>query len=124
MGKTTQTPAASTYRRIIYAYDELGSVKAVAEKCHASEVTVRRVLITEGLWSSRSSREVAALREQGLSVQEISAAMSVSVKAVEAYMPYSRGMYGESATEDAQEMREWARGLGWTGRKSRPEKML
>ncbi len=107
MGKTTQTPAASTYRRIIYAYDDLGSVKAVAEKCHASEVTVRRVLITEGLWSSRSSRQVEALREQGLSVQEIAAAMSVSVKAVEAYMPYSRGMYGESATEDAQHSREY-----------------
>ncbi len=107
MGKLTSQPSRALYGRIINAYDELGSVKNVAKKCGASEVTVRRVLITEGVWSSRTSRKVEELLEQGESVPEIAAELSVSVKAVEAYLPYSRGMYGQEQTEDSVHAREY-----------------
>ncbi len=82
-------------------------MKNVAKQCGASEVTVRRVLITEGVWSSRTSRKVEELLEQGKSVPEIAAELSVSVKAVEAYLPYSRGMYGQEETEDSVHAKEY-----------------
>ncbi len=107
MGKLTDSPSPSLYRRIIYAYDDLGSVKSTAEACGASEVTVRRVLITEGLWSSRVSVKVEELRQQGKSVQEIASELCVSVKAVEAYLPYSRGMYGQEPTDDSVRSKEY-----------------
>ncbi len=107
MGKLTGQPSRALYSRIVNAYEKLGSVKSVAKKCHASEVTVRRVLITEGLWSSRTSRKVKELVQQGKSVPEIADELSVSVKAVEAYLPYSRGMYGQEVTEDSVHAKEY-----------------
>lgn len=43
---------AELYDRIIASYKENGSVKKTAEELGTSVIKVRRVLITEGLWSS------------------------------------------------------------------------
>lgn len=86
----------SQYQQIVSAYHELGSIIAVAQKLGISEVKVRRILITEGLWSSRTSREIARLLLEGLSVEEIAARINISANAVRAYMPYRRGLYNES----------------------------
>ena len=88
-----QIQFSEQYSNIVETYEELGSISAVVEKLHVSEVKVRRVLITEGLWSSRSSRQIAELMEEGLSATEIADKLSLTVKAVEAYMPYRRGLY-------------------------------
>ena len=88
-----QIQFSNQYRSIVEAYKDLGSISAVTKKLHVSEVKVRRVLITEGLWSSRSSRQIAELAEQGLSTAAIADKLSLTVKAVEAYMPYRRGVY-------------------------------
>ena len=58
-----------------------------------SAVKVRRILITENLWSSEKSEEIRLLTDRGKNVQEIADILNVSVKAVEAYMPYQRGMF-------------------------------
>lgn len=46
---------AELYDRIIASYKENGSVKKTAEELGTSVIKVRRVLITEGLWSSATS---------------------------------------------------------------------
>ena len=88
-----QVQFSEQYWKIVEAYKELGSIAAVTKALHVSEVKVRRVLITEGLWSSRSSRQISDLVEMGFSPAEIAEQLSITVKAVEAYMPYRRGVY-------------------------------
>ena len=62
---------AELYDRIITSYKENGSVKKTAEELGTSVIKVRRVLITEGLWSSATSRTIQDLREQGLDTKQI-----------------------------------------------------
>lgn len=83
------------YDRVVESYRSLGSVGEVVKSVGLSEVKVRRILITEGLWSSRTSRHIASLLEEGLATQEIADRMHTSVKAIEAYLPYRRGVYDE-----------------------------
>ena len=83
------------YDRVVDAYRSLGSVVEVVKSVGLSEVKVRRILITEGLWSSRTSRQIASLLDEGLTTQEIADRLHTSVKAVEAYLPYRRGVYDE-----------------------------
>lgn len=85
--------ALNQYEQIIAAYDRFGSISSVVKELHISEVKVRRVLITEGLWSSRTSRQVCVLMAHGKTAQEIAEELNTTIKAVEAYMPYRRGAY-------------------------------
>ena len=93
--------ALNQYEQIIAAYDKFGSISSVVKELHVSEVKVRRVLITEGLWSSRTSRQVCALMAHGKTAQEIAEELHTTIKAVEAYMPYRRGIYDESSQSDS-----------------------
>ena len=59
------------YQQIINIYKETGSVKKTAEELGTYPIKVRRVLITEGLWHSKTSEQVADLLAKGKSVAEI-----------------------------------------------------
>ncbi len=107
MKKQSYSPDQSLYEDIVNTYLDSGSVKATCEKSGASEVTVRRVLITEGLWSSKTSKRIASLMDRGMSIEEVAAELSVTKNAVEAYLPYSRGKYGMSGTENAQNSKKY-----------------
>lgn len=91
-----ENESVSQYQMIIDAYKENSSIKEIAENLGVSVTKVRRVLITEGLWSSRSSRKVGELHQQGLSTGEIAEQLGISDKAVESYLPYSKGVYGDN----------------------------
>lgn len=82
------------YQNIIETYLRTGSVKETAELLNTYPIKVRRVLITEGLWSSRTSEAIGSLWEQGLTVQEIAEALCLSEKNIQSYLPYTRGQYG------------------------------
>ncbi len=105
--KISKVPDPELYQKIIDNYRENVSVKQTSINCSVSEVTVRRVLITEGLWSSNTSRKIAELYTQGKSVSEIASALSVKEKAVQAYLPYSRGMYGTSQSGNARSSKNY-----------------
>ena len=49
------------YQNIIDTYIQINSVKETAKLLDTYPIKVRRVLITEGLWSSRTSEEIGAL---------------------------------------------------------------
>ena len=49
------------YQQIINIYKETGSVKKTAEELGTYPIKVRRVLITEGLWHSKTSEQVVDL---------------------------------------------------------------
>ena len=89
-------PKDDLYNRIIREYKKCGSVKQTALNVGTSLVRAQRVLITEGLWSSETSDAVYELYVQGKTVQEIADELHVSVKTVQAYLPYSKGFYSSS----------------------------
>lgn len=82
------------YNRIVESYKKTHSVDKTAAELKTSRIKVRRVLITENLWSSDLSRKIAELRKEGKSVKEIAEKLHYSVKNIEAFSPYKRGSYG------------------------------
>ncbi len=82
------------YQQIIDTYKGTSSVKKTAEQLGTYPIKVRRVLITEGLWHSKTSDQIAELMKQGLTVSQIADKLVISEKNVQSYMPYSRGQYG------------------------------
>lgn len=84
------------YNRIIKEYMKCDSVKQTAINVGTTLVRAQRVLITEGLWRSDTSDAVCELYEQGKTTQEIADALYISVKTVQAYLPYSKGFYSSS----------------------------
>lgn len=95
----------SLYEKVIGEFKNKLSVKEIASKLQISIVKVRRILITEGLWSSRSSDEIGKLYKQNYSVKEIAEALHMTEKNVQAYLPYSKGVYG---LDDKSESAAWS----------------
>lgn len=90
------------YQSIIDTYIQTDSVKETAKLLDTYPIKVRRVLITEGLWSSRTSEDIGALWEKGMSVPEIAEALCLSEKNIQSYLPYTRGQYvGENRSNTA-----------------------
>ncbi len=94
---------AGLYQAVIDSYLETGSVLKTSRALSVSEVKVRRVLLTEGLWSSRTSLQVQHYHNQNMTASQIAQLFHTTEKAVQQYMPYERGMYNkEDRTTDAQ----------------------
>ena len=103
MKEKTSEPDAGLYQAIIDSYLETGSVLKTSRALSVSEVKVRRVLLTEGLWSSRTSLQVQHYHNQNMTASQIAQLFHTTEKAVQQYMPYERGMYNkEDRTTDAQ----------------------
>lgn len=96
----------SMFEQIVESYGRTKSVKDTAEELCVSRNTVQRVLITEGLWESKRSREIVKLFHEGYSAQEIADRLYLSLKCVQNYMPYTKGMNNENITEDSIKSRE------------------
>ena len=96
------------FEKIIETYANTNSTKKTAAHLNISEVKVRRVLITCGLWRSKTSDQIGDLYEKGFSVKQIAEQLYMSEKNVQAYLPYSRGAYGnQTRTSDAIRSEEY-----------------
>lgn len=90
MGNVTDAQVKS----VIASYENNNSVLETAKETGISTVKVRKILITEGLWESDTSLKIGDLLKQGMTTEEIADTLYMSVKNVQAYMPYERGVYG------------------------------
>lgn len=61
----------STTNDVISIYNSTGSMKAVHKETGLSETKIRKILITEGLYSSELGDEIQRLYESGISFEEI-----------------------------------------------------
>lgn len=95
------------YQAIIVEYDTTKSIAEIAKKLGTSQVRVQRVLITEGLWTSKRTEQIAELKAQGLSVEQMAEQLGKDVKTIQTFLPYSRGQYGKSETDDAARSKEY-----------------
>ena len=94
-------------KAVVAEYEASGSIDQTAKKLQMTKVKVQRILITKGLWSSKSSRQVAEMREQGFTVAEIANKLNKDVKTIQTYLPYSRGQYGITESYAAEKEREY-----------------
>lgn len=94
------------YRRIVESYRVNHSLSATAAETGFSTGKVMRVLITEGLWESPMSREVARLHSEGYSAAEIAEMMDRTVGNVQAYMPYSKEAIEDGGGREAGQRAE------------------
>lgn len=90
------------YQRIIAAFKQTGSVDSTAQLCGTYAIKVRKVLITEGLWHSKKSDAVNALRERGYSVSEIAEALGMEEKNVQFYLPYTGNHMSGERTDSSE----------------------
>ena len=95
------------YQQIVYEYENNQSIAAIAKKLHTTQVRVQRVLITEGLWSSRRTKQVGELQSLGMTVMEIAEELGIDEKTVQTYLPYSRGQYGGNTTDDSARSKDY-----------------
>lgn len=90
MGKIT----GMQVKAVIDSYTTNNSILETAKATGVSTVKVRKILITEGLWESDTSIKIGELSNQGMTTEEIANTLYMSIKNVQAYMPYERGVYG------------------------------
>ena len=87
--------------KVIDAYQNCKSIKKIASELNLSEVKVRRILITAGLWKSKTSDAVKELLSQDLTVAEVAERLCMTEKNVQAYMPYKKGTYDTENMSDS-----------------------
>lgn len=87
--------------RLIAVYQKTGSCKRTARTMGVSEYRARRILISAGICSQYSAA-IAVAAKRGLTVAEIAQIRGVSVKAVQAHLPYIRCAYRTESRNDAK----------------------
>ncbi len=82
-----------------HAYDDRDGIisgptlREMALMFKTSEVRIRKILITKGLYSTKVTREVLKLRQRGLGISDICKIMGLKPAAVKAALPYEKGVY-------------------------------
>lgn len=100
METKTRAPGAEIIDEVIRVYKQKGSINATALQVEMSATKVRKILITEKMWSSKRSREIGTLFDQGKSAAEIAEALGISRTMVQNYLPYERGLYDTPEKSD------------------------
>lgn len=87
--------------------------KALAEDMGIGQKKVIKILVTAGVYTSELYDQIKTLREKGMPESQIASIMGMSIKALNDYTPYKKGLYGlENASENAMKIRELRRGNG------------
>lgn len=110
----------TTKQDVLACYEETGTMLGVSQKLGISPDTVRRVLISNGIFPSKRVKEMTRLRMMGLTDDEIATYLRVKIKTVKKYTPYSRGSYvlGER-TLNAERIAQCRERKGMIRRKNR-----
>lgn len=91
------------YQQVIDDFLITGSVKQTAINVGTTLVRAQRILITEGLWSSKTSENIGRLYRENKSVSEIAGELYISEKTVQAYLPYTRNEKGYGGNNRSNE---------------------
>lgn len=68
----------------------------------------RKILITEGVYTSETAEKVQKMRNSGASVEDIMKKLGMSKSAVNSYLPYERTVYNkEDPSKNAMKIRKW-----------------
>ena len=81
------------FKKIIRAYENLGSIRATAEALGMGYHAVRKALIHCGEYKTKRSEMIVEMYNAGKSVEEIQQATNLSPTTIATYLPFVRGPY-------------------------------
>ena len=81
------------YNKIVSLYKDKKKIRRIAEEMRMDRNVIRRVLISEGLWTSETCEKILKLYNQGYKTEEIAEKLQYEIKTVQAYLPYTKGTY-------------------------------
>lgn len=73
--------------------EDAPSIRDVANAMNTTPLRVRKVLVTAGVYSTKLSRKVQSLYENGCSIQQIMDETGLKKSSVHGYLPYVKGNY-------------------------------
>lgn len=73
--------------------EDAPSIRDVANAMNTTPLRVRKMLVTAGVYSTKLSRKVQSLYEEGCSIQQIMDETGLKRASVHAYLPYVKGNY-------------------------------
>lgn len=73
--------------------EDAPSIRDVANAMNTTPLRVRKMLVTAGVYSTKLSRKVQSLYEDGCSIQQIMDEAGLKRASVHAYLPYVKGNY-------------------------------
>lgn len=98
----------SIYQDAVNIYTATNSVKSVSKELGISEHKARKILVSMGInLTSKVASQIMALYKNGYSENEIADIMNLSVKYINSYLPYSRGIYNsENLSDNAKRIKK------------------
>ncbi|MEA4864001.1 MAG: hypothetical protein VB088_01230, partial [Sphaerochaeta sp.] len=100
MANSTEEPKPESIERVASVYKKTESISETARQTELSTTKVRKILITEGLWSSPRSEQIRDLVDQGKTPSEIAETLGITAVMVQNYLPYEKGLYDEPDKTD------------------------
>lgn len=91
---------------VVSDYQKTESMKESARLNGISEQKVKKILITKGIYSTPLSDTIGKLAEHGLTADEIGDKLQVSRATVNMYTPYSKTVYNDSPSINAQRIKK------------------
>ena len=73
--------------------EDAPSIRDVANAMNTTPLRVRKMLVTAGVYSTKLSRKVQSLYEDGCSIQQIMDETGLKRASIHAYLPYVKGNY-------------------------------
>nr|DAV18298.1 MAG TPA: hypothetical protein [Caudoviricetes sp.] len=93
---------------IVKTYLEVNSIRETAIQHHMSRMKVRKILITEGLYSTPESIKVNDLLKEGLSTEEVAKKLDISIGSVNNLAAYRKGEHNlDNPSQNALSIRKW-----------------
>ena len=91
---------------MISAYKITGSIRAAAQAANVTNQKARKILISAGLYKTKTIDYCIKRWEEGASGKEIAEELGIGEKAVKSMLPYSKGEYNlEAPTKNAAAIR-------------------
>lgn len=79
-------------KSVLRLHEQGLTVRAIHLQLRISEYKVQKILCNAGIAPSARAAQVQALLQAGLSQDQIAARLGVSRRAIQRYIPYSRGL--------------------------------
>lgn len=94
-----------TQQQILESYEITKNMSETARILDVSPQTVKRVLISNGIYPSKRAHQIANLNDLGLNVSDIAEFLRISEDAVRVNLPYTKGSYATgSKSENAEKI--------------------
>ena len=88
INKSDSVKSDVSFEEVGETYKKTNSIKQTAKAVGLSEEKTKKILITEGLYTSEKHKEIKELLDQGKTINEIAEQLKMSQKQIRVFLPY------------------------------------